>query len=231
VKTIFMPDGEQAWFIVADLDPGLHQAAKRLGYEPTPWGSFGRAFPAATPHLQAIYANFAASAEWLLLQKAGRMPVPWEAALTAFLERVSSLPIRWWLTGSTALAVCGVPIEPGDIDIVANTTQDGIQLDHIFQDVITEPTHSDWIADRLTRTFLGARVGWIASVNEQHGEEAGLLEAARQVEPVIWHGYTIFVPPPMLQLQMNERRGRTERVQHIRQWLSQHGHDVSANRL
>lgn len=223
MKTNFVRDGEQSWFVVSDLDPSLHQAAKRLSYEPTPWGGFGRAFPSDTPRLEAIYANFAASAEPLILQKAGQMAVPWETALETFLARAVPHTTRWWLTGSTGLAVCGVPVEPGDIDIVAFSTNDGMCLDEVFQDDITEPTHADWIADRLTRTFLGARVGWIASINEAHGEEAGLLEAGRRVEPVTWHGYTILVPPPRLQLEMNERRGRTDRVQYIREWLSQHG--------
>lgn len=230
MKTNFVQDGEQAWFIVTDVDPDLHQAVKHLGYEATPWGGYGRSYPVDTPDIEAIYANFAASAEALILQKAGRMDVPWKSALEAFLVRVAPYPIRWWMTGSTALAIRGIPIEPGDIDIVAFTADDGIRLDQLFQDKITEPTHSDWIAHRLTRTFLGARVGWIADLNECNAEQAGLLEAGRRVESVLWHGYTVLVPPPMLQLQMNERRGRTNRVQYIREWLSQQDNGQSLHR-
>ncbi|MBA2288339.1 MAG: hypothetical protein H0W02_22920 [Ktedonobacteraceae bacterium] len=219
METVFLPDDAQTWFLLTELDADLHQAAERLGYKGTPLGGYGRAFPSDTPHLKTYYQNFAASVEPLILQKAGRMPIPWEAALEAFLERVAALPIKWWLTGSASLAVRGIPIEPGDIDIVATTVSDGQWLDEVFRDKITEPARPDWIAERVTRTFLGARVGWIAGVHAQHGEDVGLLTAARSVEPVTWRGYTILVPPPVLQLNINERRGRTARVQQIRDWL------------
>ncbi|GHO65445.1 hypothetical protein KSC_043370 [Ktedonobacter sp. SOSP1-52] len=220
MKTILLPDGEQTWFLVTDLEADLQQAAERLGYKPTPHGGFGRPFPSDTPYLEESYHNFARSVETLILQKAGRVAVPWEAALEAFLSRVASLPIQWWLTGSASLAARGVPIEPGDIDIVTRTVEDGIQLDRIFQDVITEPARPGWIAERVTRTFLGARVGWVAGVHPEHGEQAGLLEAARSVEPFQWRGYQILLPSPELQLRVNERRGRTERVHYIREWLA-----------
>jgi hypothetical protein len=221
VKATFLPDGTQTWFLVEDLDPSLYTAAERLGYKPTPKGGHGRAFPSDTPHLDVIYANFAASVEPLILQKAGRLPVPWEEALEAFLQRVSAFPINWWLTGSSALAVCGIPITPGDIDIVTSTISDGLRLDQIFQESITEPVHSSWVANRVTRTFLGARVGWIADLKQEHAAEAGLLEAGQHLQRVTWHKYTILVPPPKLQLTMNERRGRTDRVEYIREWLRQ----------
>ena len=171
--------------------------------------------------MEAIYANFAAATETLILQKAGRLPVPWEAALEAFLQRVEGHPIAWWLTGSSALAVQGVPITPGDIDIVAVTPDDGLHLDQLFRDKITEPVHSSFVAHRVTRTFLGARVGWIADLKQANAEKAGLLEAMSHIQPITWRGYSVFVPPPTLQLKMNEQRGRTDRVEHIREWLRQ----------
>lgn len=220
MQTHFVPDGQRTWFLVTDLTPDLQQAAERLGYKPTPLGGNGRAFQSDTPNLAAHYKNFAASAEALILQKAGRLEVPWEAALERFLVRVADQPIKWWMTGSSSLAVQGVPIVPGDIDIVAGSVEDGILLDQLFQDVIAESPRPGWIAERVTRTFLGVRVGWVAGVHPQHGEEVGLLEAGRQAQPVTWRGYTILVPPPLIQLQLNERRGRTERVQQIREWLA-----------
>src|SRR5438874_820629 len=144
MKTVFLPDNEQTWFLVTDLDPELQSSAERLGYKSTPKGGYGRCFPSDTPRLEAIYNNFAASAEALILQKAGYLPVPWEAALEAFLERVTPYAIKWWLTGSSSLAVRGIPITPGDVDIVTFTLEDGIQLDQIFHDVITEPARPGW---------------------------------------------------------------------------------------
>ena len=221
MKTIFFPDGEQTWFVVDDLDPALQNAARALGFKPTPIGGCGHYFASDTPHLELFYENFAASVETLILQKAHLLPVPWETALETFLARVSPHSINWWLTGSTSLAAQGVPIEPNDIDIVAQTVDDGILLDHVLQDVITEPARPGWIAKRVTRTFLQARVGWIAGVDEKNGEEVGLLEAGRSVIPIQWHGYNILVPPPSIQLRLNQRRGRTERVQDIQKWMEQ----------
>jgi hypothetical protein len=49
----------------------------------------------------------------MLLQTSRVHTVPWKKALTAFVEIIENQIIGWWLTGSVALSVLGVDIDPG----------------------------------------------------------------------------------------------------------------------
>jgi hypothetical protein len=221
MRTLIHQDGEQTWFLVTELnDSDLEEAALALAYEQTPYG-YGRAFPSRTPQLVESYERFAASIETLLLQKAGRVSVPWQEALSAFLDRVASLPITWFLTGSAALAVRGIPIEPGDLDLGVPKLEDGIILDHALQDTIIEPPRAfPPIGGHFTRIFLHACIEWLTGITELAGGDVG-LEAFRRAEPVQWQGYTLLVPPLDIQLAVNRDRGRMERSELISQWIKQ----------
>ncbi len=77
MQTELRKQGDSAYFVVADLPPDLHEAARRLAYGEVP-GGWGLAVPASTPDLDTIYANWARSVAALILQRAGLRPVPWE---------------------------------------------------------------------------------------------------------------------------------------------------------
>lgn len=85
--------------------------------------------PGSTWHMR----TFSRFAEQMVRQAAGYEPVPWEAALDAFLDRVVGREIRWWLTGSAALAVRGLAITPRDLDLVVDDAGAG-QLGELLVD-------------------------------------------------------------------------------------------------
>lgn len=53
-------------------------------------------------------------------QAAGLDPVPWQGALAEVCRRLTGAGVDWWLTGSAALAVRGIPLTPGDLDLVVS---------------------------------------------------------------------------------------------------------------
>ncbi len=108
--------GLDTFFILVDLPPIYQQAARDLQFEPTADG-FAKRYSVDTPHLARIYANFARLAETMLLQKAGMAPVPWEQSLLALLHIIDGHHLNWWLRGSAALAIRGLPVIPQDIDV------------------------------------------------------------------------------------------------------------------
>ena len=210
----------QIAFVLADVEPALHQAALDLQYQVTADG-FARYYPADTPHLDRIFLNLEQYAEAMLQQKAGFRPVPWQKALLAFLELVEGERLTWWLRGSAALAVRGLDIAPGDIDLTTDDTGahklGALLLDYLVEPVI--PVHN-WFCNWWGRAFWDVRIEWMGGVNETADQpEVGDFgpQAEQRAETVTWHGYEMLVPPLDLQLAVTERRGLAERASLIRQ--------------
>ncbi len=206
------------WFAVSVVGPEL---AARAGHVLMDYQRDGdewrRGYPADTPGLDACWQNFAGCAEPMLRQAAGLEPVPWRAALHELCRRTSGREAGWWLAGSTALAVRGAGIEPGDIDLVCSGDS-ARRLGAIFADTLIEPVAYDRnsdLSDYWGRAFPGARLEWIgdpkAGVDSPAPTDFGPVAASR-LETVTWEGWQLRVPPLDLQRAVSQRRGLTTRV-------------------
>jgi hypothetical protein len=223
LRTLCKTADTQSSFIIADLDPAYHQAARDLAYSPVSEG-FAKAYPADTPHLEQIYRNFAQCAEPMILQTARVVPVPWERALHAFLDRIEGQAINWWLAGSAALAVRGLALVPRDFDLIVD--DEGAQalgmllLDHLIEPV--KPVQG-WFCNWWGRAFVHARFEWVGGVDER-ADQPEISDfgptAARRLETIMWQGRAVRVPPLDLQLEISRRRGLSERVRQIQQFLN-----------
>jgi hypothetical protein len=215
MRTLCERRGQETYFIMADVDPACHDAVRTLYYLPVDEG-FGKAFPTDTPGLEAIYSNFERYAEEMVLQLADARPVPWEKCLLAFLDAVDQQGIDWSLCGSAALAVRGMPIEPHDIDLEVSDA-DSQRLGELLLDHLVEPhvRVENWICNWFARAFLHARLEWAGGVHER-GDQSGVSDfgpAIRcRLDTVVWRGWDILVPPLDLQLEVNRRRGLSDRV-------------------
>ena len=111
-------------------------------------------------------------------------PVPWTPALRNTARRLNAKQMDWWLTGSMALAVRGVPIEPRDIDLVV-AEPDVTRAAEAFADVLIEPSveAKDWISRWFGRAWLGARVEWVAGVAEEVDQPASMYGALGEAGP------------------------------------------------
>ncbi|HET7013624.1 MAG TPA: hypothetical protein VFI65_06920 [Streptosporangiaceae bacterium] len=153
---------------------------------------------------------------------------PWRDALRELCQRTGGQPVSWWLAGSTALAVRGAPIEPGDLDVVCEPT-DAIMIGELFSDALIEPVmpHSaDWLGELLGRAFWEVRIEWVGGVNPHVDEPEPCdfgPEAGRRLEPARFEDWEILVPPLDLQRAVNVRRGLTSRVNMIDALLDQPG--------
>jgi hypothetical protein len=159
----------------------------------------------------------------MLLQAADIHPVPWKRALDAFLQIVEPEGIDWWLTGSAALSVRGMAIQPHDFDLVVDDA--GAQrLGELLLPYVYEPVApvEDWICNWFGRAFLHARFEWIGGVNDtpdQYGASDCGPKAASRLETVVWQGREVRVPPLELQLQVSRGRGLVDRVERIERYL------------
>ena len=72
--------------------------------------------------MEHIFQNFTSHIVEMIEQSARLRPIPWDAALEEFIDRVQPTRLRWWLYASGALAVRGLDIQPGDLDLAVDDT-------------------------------------------------------------------------------------------------------------
>ncbi|HKN98838.1 MAG TPA: hypothetical protein VJX10_17085 [Pseudonocardiaceae bacterium] len=210
---------DRTWFAVAGLDDTLASAAERMGYRPRD-GWWCRQYPSNAPHLESAWHTFTEQAERMLRQGARREPVPWRPALRLLCQRTADSGVDWWLTGSAALAVRGVRVEPGDLDLVC-AVADVHRLGDLLADVLIDPVapplneDSGWISAWWGRAFAEARIEWVAGVrsgaDRPEPSDFGPVAATR-LESVDWEDWRIRVPPLAMQREVSRRRGLSARV-------------------
>ena len=221
MRTSRVDEGESVAFVMSDVDPELHDTVLALAFRPRDDG-FMQIYPSDHPQIDRIYTNFARHAEALVLQKARQRPIPWQDALRLCCESLKNESIDWWLAGSAALAVRGLPVRPGDLDIIVSGT-DAPRLESLMLDHLIEPPRPGFISDTFTRSFPGACLEWCAGVDER--ADLPLVgdvgpTAVRRLDTIVWNGYPIRIPPLDLQLMVNLRRGYDDRVRLIRDALA-----------
>jgi len=210
-------DAGTTWFAISGVGPELAAAEHVLMDYERHGDEWRRGYPVGTQGLDTCWQNFASCAELMLRQAARLEPVPWRETLHELCRRTSGRESGWWLAGSTALAVRGAPIEPGDIDLVCSA--DGaLSLGAIFADALIEPAvydSSSPIGDYWGRAFLTARLEWIGApkpgVDSPVPSDFGPAAASR-LETVTWEGWQLRIPPLDLQRAVSQRRGLTTRV-------------------
>lgn len=217
------PEGVR--FLVMDGEPSFHSLFAALGFAATPEG-FVRAFPPTSLDVEPIFQRFQACLGPMLRQLSGEAPVPWEDALIRFAQIVGD-QADWWLVGSTALAVRGVRVTPHDIDLVVGEDDYPRVNELVAEHLIEPPSRSEeWVARSFSRAFIGARVEWVAGVQEwidaPSPSDFGPVAESRR-ELISWRGLKLRVPPIDLQLAVSKRRGLTGRVQSIESFLTEAG--------
>lgn len=221
MRTSRLDEGRGVAFVITDVAPALHDAVLALAFRPRNDG-FVQIYPSNHPQIDRIYTNFARHAEALVIQKARQRPIPWQDALRLFCEAPKNESIDWWLTGSAALAVRGLPVRPGDLDIIVSRA-DAPRLEALMLDHLIEPPRPGFIWETFTRSFPEACLEWCAGVDDR--ADLPLVgdvgpTAARRLETIAWNGHPIRIPPLDLQLMVNVRRGYDDRVRLIRDALA-----------
>jgi hypothetical protein len=154
-------------FIVVDASEKEQEALRALAFKPVEEG-LARTLPAGTPHLDEAFVHYQTHLETMMKQATNEIAVSWEAALEAFLQRVAHLDAKWYVVGSVALALRGVPIVPGDIDLIVDS-EGAFAWGDALADVMLEPvmTTTNWFSRYWARAFLHARIEWVAGIDLQ----------------------------------------------------------------
>ncbi|MGH8299893.1 MAG: hypothetical protein ACRET5_00325 [Steroidobacteraceae bacterium] len=212
------PAGAQVEFVVRTELPLYQERLVKMGWQPEGRpGSFARRLDDA-PDIESIFERFSRHIETMVRQSVRLEPIDWRRGLTELADRAEHSHLRWWLYGSGALAVRGVPIEPGDLDVHVN---DPLLAGQLLADHLVEPvTHlRGWVADAGGRAFVGVLIEWLAGahptgLDPPHEQDESV---ANHLELIPWHGHHIPVPRLEIQLAVAERMGLPDRVALIRE--------------
>ncbi len=211
---------ERAEFVVRTDVPTYRDRLVKMGWQPPDFsGAFVRSLD-ATSDVEAIFSRFSQHLEAMVRQSARLEPIHWEGGLCEFADRLQGSGLAWWLYGSAALAVRGMDVEPGDLDLHVD---DAYLAGELMADLLVEPvTHMrGWVADAGGRAYSGVIIEWLAGAHPSgwdppHEQD----EAARDyLELILWNGREIPVPRLDLQLAVAERRGLDGRAALIRRGL------------
>jgi hypothetical protein len=222
LSTEYRTEGNDVLFVVRDLPECYHAAASTVGFEAVA-GGLARRFPAESLYLEQAYRNFQRLVQEYLQAEAGERHKRWDVALEAFLGAIQGQDLDWFLVGSAGLAVRGLAVTPGDIDL-ATDAAGARRLAELLPDALIEPIIpvTGWICDWWGRAYLGARVEWVgdvhASVDSPEPTDFGPVAASR-LDTVHWRGHSLRVPPLDLMLAVSEQRGLVERAALIRSAL------------
>jgi hypothetical protein len=217
VEASCLRDADGDHLVVETDGPAFRVALAELLFEEQT-GRHVKHFPTGTL-TDSIFQRFEAQLEALLRQTARLEPVPWQNALREAVRRLDDGGVEWWLTGSAALAVRGIPAVPRDLDLVVSD-HGAAGAATALHDVLIEPAVpvEGWFCRWWGRAWIGARVEWVGGVTETADEplptDFGPV-AASSLERIAWDGITIAVPPLELQRAVSERRGLTDRVRLI----------------
>lgn len=211
---------ERVEFVVRTGEPIYQDRLVKMGWRPPDSsGDFVRRLDVSTD-VEAIFGRFSQHLEMMVRQSARLEPINWETGLCEFADRARGSGLEWWLYGSAALAVRGMAVEPGDLDLHVD---DAYLAGELMADLLVEPVTRmhGWVADAGGRAFAGAIVEWLAGAHpsgsdlphEQEEDTRGHLEL------ILWNGREIPVPSLDLQLAIAEQRGLDSRAALIRRAL------------
>jgi hypothetical protein len=132
-----------AEYLVTPKSADEGRALAALGFAAAA-GAFKRTF-SDSDDVPRTFANFAAHVDEMIAIKLRERPAPWERALELAVKRLTG-EVDWWLSGSAALAVRGIDVDPRDVDLVVDDAQRAAAL---FGDIVVEPLlrSEEWVAN------------------------------------------------------------------------------------
>lgn len=222
MRVSFEDVDENIIFRISEFHPKYEKILQMCFYENDGRG-YIKVYPKNARNLEKIKKRYFENAKLMFDQLGYFAPVPWEKALTEFCRRAQGTNIDWWLTGSCAACIRGIRMNPHDVDIMIDSGSID-EINDVFSDCLIEPIvdTKGWLTKDFGVIFLHARIDIASDPQEilDIPEPVDCGPYARQnLETIRWNGYGIKVPPLELQLNVNKRRERMDRVKLIEEFM------------
>ena len=215
MKCTIRGEGLATTFVVTDFtnDQTDHLAA--LGFA-VDGATATRPVDEHSRYVEAAFHHLGRTLPAMLRQHQAGQPVPWQPAMGRLVRRLEATDVEWGLIGSAALAIRGVTVSPGDIDIVTTSRGADVIAD-LYRHELVFPVVNWPGAGLFGRAFDDCRVEWLGNDGESW---AWTLSGAS--ETIDWQGHAVCVPPLDVQLRIEAQRGRAEHVRAIQAFLDSH---------
>jgi hypothetical protein len=212
VRIVTGVQGRSRTLRVLDADPGQRAALEELGFGP----DLVRRYAPGTRYFDRAVANLRQDLDEMVRQKIAGPPPGWAGPLDDLLRRAGQARVPLAVVGSVALAVRGVDVRPGDIDVI--TTIEGADaLADSYQETLVMPLDTWPGFGRWSRAFTGGiRVEWLGNPPRAQEGPWPLAGSAWSIlslfEEVSWENWILRVPPLDIQRQVEVHRQRPDRV-------------------
>lgn len=224
-------DRDSLTIVVHDAPSTYREALEHHYYSRSEEGHYTKRLMKPIVDIEQLKANILRESNEMLQQMAGLKPVRWEDALLEMVHRLDGQGIDWWLTGSGATAIRGIPVTPHDLDIMLHS-RDLDRVQTALADCLVEPIANTggWVVSDFGVAYLGARVDLAfdpaPGLDTPEPSDFGPY-AMTHLEEVTWHGHQIKVPPLHLQLAVNRKRGRNDRVMAIEEFMQSSTYELN----
>lgn len=222
MRVSFEEADENVIFRISEFHPDYEKVLQMCFYENDGRG-YIKAYPKNARYLDKIKKRYFENAKQMFDQLRYFAPVPWEKALEEFCQRTQGTDIDWWLTGSCAACIRGIKMNPHDVDIMTDSKSIG-EITEVFSEYLIEPIvdTNGWLTREFGVIFLHARID-IASDPQEILDIPQPVDcdpyAKNNLETIEWNGYEIKLPPLELQLTVNKKRRRMDRVKLIEDFI------------
>lgn len=199
-----------------------HNLVRNLGFA-RDGGTFTWEYPAGASHWEDAARNWERDGAEMLDQSHGVRPVDWEAGLAWIAPILDRMGADWFVIGSAAMAVRGLDVVPGGLDLAMDEASADRLAPHVAAGIMRPVVDmGDWpVASRGGTLFHGCAVSVIAGMKEQPGRPTLWDAAARAVlETVTWRDRKVRVPPLDLQLMYARMMFRNDHVRAINAYLA-----------
>jgi len=213
VRIVTGVEGNWRILRILDADPGQQTALAKLGFG----ADLVQRYPPGTRYFDRAVANLRQDLDEMVGQSITTgAPPGWAGALEDLLRRAGQARVPVAVVGSTALAVRGVNVRPGDIDVIT-TTEGADALADAYQETLVMPVATVPGFGRWSRAFTrGFRVEWLGNPARVHEGPWPLAASAWSIaspfEEIGWENRTLRVPPLEVQRRVEAHRGRPDRV-------------------
>ncbi|MDD4797691.1 MAG: helix-turn-helix domain-containing protein [Eubacteriales bacterium] len=163
--------------------------------------------------------NFTQYGQTAISQQLKLQPAPWQKALDLFIDEINKLDVRWYVHGSTAMALWGLDVSPRDVNIILPNASDFDTVRNHFYKMAIKPIQrcDNWLMSALGDIFLEAVVTLAFHNKELEPYDMGRLAK------VAHRGGEVYVSSLEMLRQDNCNLNRPERVRLIQEKIAQIG--------
>jgi hypothetical protein len=174
-------------------------------------------YPAGAPGWPDAARNWVADGPEMLDQRHGVRPADWETGLAWIAEILDGIEADWFLLGSAALAVRGIEVRPGGIDVAIDEADADRLGPHVDAGVLRPVIDSGgWeVATHSGLLFHGCSISVVGGMHDQPWPRPWDSEARSALEAVTWRDRSLRVPPLSAMLVQARAMYRNDHVRAI----------------